>query len=91
MDDYLTLRDAVQRLIDRKIISVDAQEATPAHTPALALAHPSVAGPFSSEPAGFEDVGTSGVFALTPVFSESSSTPIDPFDPISAISFTHFS
>ena len=91
MDDCLTLRDAVQRLINQKIISVDAQEATPAHTPAPALVHPSVADSSSSEPTGFEDVGTSGVFSLTPVFSESSFAPVDPSGLIGAISFSYLS
>ena len=95
MDDYVTFRDAVQGLIDRKIFSVAAQEAAhipiPAHALAPALAQLSVANPPSSKLAGFEDVETSGVFSLTPVFSESNSAPVDPSDPIGAISFSYFS
>ena len=71
------------------------QEAAPtltlAHALAPALAQLSVASPSSFELAGFEDVETSGVFSLTPVFSESSSVPVDPSDPIGAISFSHLS
>ena len=91
MSDYLTLRDVVQRLIDRKIISVGEQEAALAHTPALAFAHPSVADPSSSEPAGFADAGTSGVSSLAPVFLEFGSTLVGPSDSISSISFSSFS
>ena len=55
------------------VISVATHKAshkpTPAHALAPALAQLSVVNPPSLEHAGFEDVGTSSVFSLTPIFS----------------------
>ena len=94
-DECVPLQDAVQGMIDRKIFSIAAEEAAPtpapAHALAPALAQLSVADPPPPEPVGFEDVETSGVFSLTPVFSEFISALVDSFNPIDAISSSHLS
>ena len=85
-DNCYTLWDVVQSLIDNRVIVVNPQEA--AHT--SAPAHPSIANLSSPELAKSEDPGTSGVYLLTPVLADSSSSSMDPADLIDLISSPAF-
>ena len=82
MDNYFTLRGAIQDLIDQKVIIINTQEAasnsapTSAPAPAPLVPHPNIVNQPLSEHSGSGGAGTSGVHSLFP--SGPATSMVDP-------------